>query len=262
MDASAIHEAAYADCDTDMAKALSRASRASAHPVSLISDPNLTYGEVPLSSMAAILQIVSRILLNTFIGNESGVERMPISPTAGLTLVDLGSGVGKPALAAALLGDFDAVLGIEVLSDLVLTSLRASEDMLDLLGSDIASDLNGADRGDRSALQHVKVEPSAALHSFSDGVAFALEEAGIGADAVPAQGIVPVFYSPAIMFYHGTFVPHPAPPPQLLVTPILAWRDADVIFANSTCESVPCVVLYLSTPRSHGPLHFQVSRRT
>jgi SAM-dependent methyltransferase len=46
---------------------------------------------------------------------------------------DLGSGVGKPVIAAALLGDFQKLVGIEMLEDLHLESMRVKN----LFNSDV-----------------------------------------------------------------------------------------------------------------------------
>ena len=59
---------------------------------------DLTYGDVPFDVIAAALE--------------------KICPEAGSTFIDLGSGVGRGVVAAALLWPFAQCIGVEILSDL------------------------------------------------------------------------------------------------------------------------------------------------
>lgn len=90
----------YAEMDAEKAKAISKEARAQ--------DPeaaaNLTYAELDINSLHSILNLIKR-------------EYGPLYVGQG-TFVDLGSGVGKAAIAAALLHPFQKVVGVEILDPL------------------------------------------------------------------------------------------------------------------------------------------------
>jgi len=72
-----------------------------------ISDKAFTYGEITFDSLARIL-------------DQAGTGR-------GGAFYDLGSGTGKVVIAAALLGNFDKAIGIELLEDLFQISQEIAE---------------------------------------------------------------------------------------------------------------------------------------
>ena len=70
----------------------------------------LVYGEISFASYAIAIEKIK---------NKYGGLKMP-----GGVFYDLGSGSGKPALAAALLHDFESVNGIEILESLYTLSMK------------------------------------------------------------------------------------------------------------------------------------------
>lgn len=93
--AEATFNKVFADITVEDARQLSTTSRSED---SLTSNGDFTYGEINFRSFASILR--------------------GIRTTAGSRLLDLGAGVGKPVIAAALLFDFQACVGIEQLRGL------------------------------------------------------------------------------------------------------------------------------------------------
>lgn len=91
----------YAECDAEKAKAMSKEARAGMDPPA---GANLVYAELDIASMHSILNLLRSQYGPLFVGQ--GV------------FVDLGSGVGKAAVAAALLHPFQKVVGIEYLAPL------------------------------------------------------------------------------------------------------------------------------------------------
>jgi hypothetical protein len=86
---------------------------------------NYTYGEISFETFASVLQRVTQLL-----------AKRPIShPSDGLRFWDLGSGIGKPAVAAALLGDFTICRGSEILGSLVSVAEAAAERYASTRGS-------------------------------------------------------------------------------------------------------------------------------
>lgn len=71
-------------------------------------EKSLTYGEVIVESMVDILDAVGGPLRGTF--------------------YDLGSGTGKAVLLAALLGNFDRVIGIEIVPELHAASVKMRDE--------------------------------------------------------------------------------------------------------------------------------------
>lgn len=90
----------YAECDAEKAKAISKEARAGMEAAGA----NLTYAELDIASLHSILKLIK-------------TEYGPLYVDQG-TFIDLGSGVGKAAIAAALLHPFQKVVGIEVLDPL------------------------------------------------------------------------------------------------------------------------------------------------
>jgi hypothetical protein len=95
------------------ARMSSRAERASS---SQPDAPNLTYGEVSFESLAEIFKKIKEY--------DSLSDRE-------VTFVDLGSGCGRPIIAAALLHPFKHLIGIEILEGLHYMALEAKNAWLD-----------------------------------------------------------------------------------------------------------------------------------
>jgi len=90
------------------ARMSSRAERASS---SQPDAPNLTYGEVNFESLAEILKKIKEY---------DSLDR-------DVTFVDLGSGCGRPIIAAALLHPFKHLIGIEILEGLHSMALEVKK---------------------------------------------------------------------------------------------------------------------------------------
>jgi hypothetical protein len=93
--------------DWDVAREASREERRS---MGKMRDGTLTYGEVPFSAMREILQTVDAIRRE-----DLGIDSHTISDC---DFVDLGSGAGRPCIAAAILHQFKSCHGVEILKDL------------------------------------------------------------------------------------------------------------------------------------------------
>eukprot|EP00746_Dinoflagellata_sp_MGD_P162514 gnl/MRDRNA2_/MRDRNA2_90106_c0_seq1.p1 gnl/MRDRNA2_/MRDRNA2_90106_c0~~gnl/MRDRNA2_/MRDRNA2_90106_c0_seq1.p1 ORF type:complete len:267 (+),score=93.89 gnl/MRDRNA2_/MRDRNA2_90106_c0_seq1:179-979(+) len=90
----------YAECDAEKAKALSKEARAQMEGAGA----NLTYAELDIATVHSILNLLKREYGPLYVGDG--------------TFIDLGSGVGKAAVAAALLHPFKKVVGIECIDPL------------------------------------------------------------------------------------------------------------------------------------------------
>lgn len=90
----------YAECDAEKAKAISKEARATMEGAGA----NLTYAELDIASVHSILNLLKREYGPLYVGDG--------------TFIDLGSGVGKAAVAAALLHPFKKVVGIECIDPL------------------------------------------------------------------------------------------------------------------------------------------------
>lgn len=111
-----LFDAAYVGMSEDFIKTASREERIEEE---LLTDSKLTYGEATFESFAVILEKI-RPLLQLQAADTWPEMGNPSEPASRrpLTFVDLGSGAGKPCIAAALLGDFAKCVGIECLRSL------------------------------------------------------------------------------------------------------------------------------------------------
>ncbi len=108
--AEATFHQVFSDISAEDARQLSATSRAED---SLSANGDFTYGEINFRSFASILR---------------GVHTTP-----GSRLLDLGAGIGKPVIAAALLFDFQACVGIEQLRGLYKVACSRPKRLLRLL---------------------------------------------------------------------------------------------------------------------------------
>lgn len=99
-------EEIFADHDAEKVKAMAKEAKLALYPPDgdAVPSPSLTYAELDIDSVHAILNVLKRDYGPLFVGQGA--------------FVDLGSGVGKAVLAAALLHPFQKVIGIEVLDPL------------------------------------------------------------------------------------------------------------------------------------------------
>lgn len=132
--------------------------------------PTLVYGEIDFMTFGRIMEKIKKIYGLPDVGTSGP---MGILQRSGGVFYDLGAGVGKPVIAAAILHSFDACIGIELLES---------------------------------------------LHNLSLELLFAYNSKG-KAKGLDAQ----------CQFLRGDF----------LDTNVKDWRDADVVFINSTCFDEP-----------------------
>jgi Histone methylation protein DOT1 len=83
-------------------------------------DNNLIYGEITFDTFGIVIEKIRRIYGKPDVGS-SGPDG--VLQHRGGIFYDLGSGTGKPVVAAALLFNFDLCCGIEVLEGLYSVSL-------------------------------------------------------------------------------------------------------------------------------------------
>tara|TARA_A100001035_G_scaffold224250_1_gene184875 strand:- start:128 stop:901 length:774 start_codon:yes stop_codon:yes gene_type:complete len=87
----------------------------------------LTYGEVPYLAMIVILDKVRELRM------EIDPHTTGDAPFCEDVFVDLGSGAGRPCLAAASLYTFKACIGVEILQSLHDQAVKAGEEYEDLI---------------------------------------------------------------------------------------------------------------------------------
>eukprot|EP00750_Incisomonas_marina_P000977 INCI10787.1.p1 GENE.INCI10787.1~~INCI10787.1.p1 ORF type:complete len:283 (+),score=45.18 INCI10787.1:172-1020(+) len=102
-----LYRKVMSSCPVTVGKSKSRKERIKKE----LTSPNLAYGEVTFELMQAVFAELRKI---------GGILRRKTGH-----FVDLGSGLGKPVFAAALLHEFKKCTGIEVLNDLHEASLDA-----------------------------------------------------------------------------------------------------------------------------------------
>ncbi len=110
--------------DYDEARAASRNER---KELGKEREGTLTYGEVPYYAMAVILDKVLDLRA------ELDPHHASYAPFREDVFIDLGSGAGRPCLAAASLYKFKACIGIEILQSLHDKALQAANEYKDLV---------------------------------------------------------------------------------------------------------------------------------
>jgi hypothetical protein len=104
--AAAVYERLCAEHDLHLGKTLSTRER----DAKGLATSTLVYGEIKFEPFAVAFQKIRQLY--------GGLQRR------GGAFVDVGSGTGKPAFAAALLHDWDSCRGVEILSGLHGASLE------------------------------------------------------------------------------------------------------------------------------------------
>jgi|GEM_PF-1047874 len=87
-----------------------------------ISDKSLTYGEIKFKTFAEVIRLCG--------------------DASGKIFYDIGSGTGKPCIAASLMFDFAKTIGIEYVPDLYKLSLQAKEALKEHLDENISKKLD------------------------------------------------------------------------------------------------------------------------
>lgn len=121
-----------------MQASMAKSNYLNANPT--VNKRHMTYGEFPLSFFQDVLHIMADLLLQDGRGGEANttpITKDPVlrsdSSKRGGTLVDLGSGVGRLTLAAALLAPPNAwkeSVGLEIVSEHHASALEAQEEAL------------------------------------------------------------------------------------------------------------------------------------
>lgn len=128
------YQAIFESISTEDAKKASKLGR-KADGKTNPEDFHLTYGEVEMSLLYELIELVKKDVGPLFINNGC--------------FLDLGSGVGKACVAAALLHSFEKVVGIEILSSLHdLASVAQSTYDARELGADLPKPAVKLDKGD------------------------------------------------------------------------------------------------------------------
>ena len=102
----------------DLARTASRSERKA---LGKERDGTLTYGEVPYSAMSDILEKIHELRMDLDPHHTSD------EPFRDDVFIDLGSGAGRPCLAAAISYKFKSCVGIEILKSLHDQAVRAAK---------------------------------------------------------------------------------------------------------------------------------------
>jgi hypothetical protein len=114
-----------------MQAAMAKSNYLNANPT--VDKRHMTYGEFPLSFYQDVLYIMADLLLHDGGAGEANTHSSVIGSKRGGTLVDLGSGVGRLTLAAALLAPpnvWKESVGLEIVSEHHASALDAQEEAL------------------------------------------------------------------------------------------------------------------------------------
>ncbi len=84
--------------------------------------PNLVYGEITFETFGTVIEKIKKVY---GLGGVGASGPTGVLQTRGGIFYDLGSGTGKPVIAAAILHNFDVCYGIETLEGLYSVSLDA-----------------------------------------------------------------------------------------------------------------------------------------
>jgi hypothetical protein len=245
------------------AKAVSRRER---EDKALLGTGTLVYGEITWSSFAEVLRRVSprpRVDPSGAAAVADGQEadeagsvgggcsgcgtgsRSPATARSGSGsgyldqhFVDLGSGCGKPCVAAALLCDYARFTGIEILEGLHMLAVDALARYRAIMHAerrDLEDRLAAAARSDPAALAAGGADADDAGASEGGSAAVRCFPHLLQSDLVPAS----------ISFYAGSFLPEDLPEAEekakeaeAVAARVPQWwldRKIDLIFANSTC---------------------------
>lgn len=163
-----------------------------------LKDSNLVYGEITYEAFATVIEKIKKIYGKPDVG-ASGYSGF-LQKSGGI-FYDLGSGTGKPVIAAAVAHNFDVCYGIEILEGLFSVSL------------DIVNTYNT--RG-KAKLAHRDIETHCQLIKGS-----------------------------------------------VLKLSVKDWRDADVVFVNSTCfdEALMMGIANIANGMKKGSFFISLTKR-
>jgi hypothetical protein len=118
IEAKDIYDAVMQAFPSTLGKAVSKKER---DELSLKS-PNLVYGEITFETFGTVIEKIRKVYGAPGVGASGPAG---VLQTRGGIFYDLGSGTGKPVIAAAVLHNFDVCYGIETLEGLYSVSLDA-----------------------------------------------------------------------------------------------------------------------------------------
>jgi hypothetical protein len=118
IEAKDIYDAVMQAFPSTLGKAVSKKER---DELSLKS-PNLVYGEITFETFGTVIEKIRKVYGVPGVGASGPAG---VLQTRGGIFYDLGSGTGKPVIAAAVLHNFDVCYGIETLEGLYSVSLDA-----------------------------------------------------------------------------------------------------------------------------------------
>lgn len=118
LEAKEVYDAVMQSFPTTLGKSVSKKERDELG----LKDASLVYGEITFETFAVVVEKIKKVYGLPF-ANSCGPAGMLQS--RGGIFYDLGSGTGKPVIAAAICHNFDVCYGIEVLEGLYSMSLDA-----------------------------------------------------------------------------------------------------------------------------------------
>ena len=118
LEAKEVYDAVMQSFPTTLGKSVSKKERDELG----LKDASLVYGEITFETFAIVMEKIKKVYGLPF-ANSCGPAGMLQS--RGGIFYDLGSGTGKPVIAAAICHNFDVCYGIEVLEGLYSMSLDA-----------------------------------------------------------------------------------------------------------------------------------------
>ena len=118
LEAKEVYDAVMQSFPTTLGKSVSKKERDDLG----LKDASLVYGEITFETFAVVMEKIKKVYGLPF-ANSCGPAGMLQS--RGGIFYDLGSGTGKPVIAAAICHNFDVCYGIEVLEGLYSMSLDA-----------------------------------------------------------------------------------------------------------------------------------------
>lgn len=190
LDGKEIFDAVTQAFPTTLGKAVSKKEREETQS----RDPNLVYGEITFEAFGTVFEKIKKVYGKPNVGS-SGPSGFMQSP--GGIFYDLGSGTGKPVIAAAILHKFDICYGIELLEGLYSVSL----DMLNTFNTKGKA---------RLATRSQDTRKFDKIFIMLRVLCFRINSRNTSLDVQMIQG-------------------------DFLKMRTKDWRDADILFLNSTC---------------------------
>ena len=118
LEAKDIYDAVLQAFPTTLGKSVSKKEREELN----LKTPNLVYGEITFETFGTIIEKIKKVYGLPGVGASGNTG---VLQSRGGIFYDLGSGTGKPVVAAAILHNFDVCYGIEYLEGLYSVSLDA-----------------------------------------------------------------------------------------------------------------------------------------